>query len=176
MSAAIIWIFGLLLSIILTIVLTDPINFLLARLFGGSIKSSKGIRGIWKATSEVISQGKNRKIIRYFEVKQFGNYIIAKSITKSYGNYVIRGKLTKKMVLSGSWAEITLDSREYSGVIQLILGRHKTEIKGKYLSYNRNNEVVDGTWHWTLETRDRSKDSIEKYANLNPKHEPNEIE
>lgn len=77
--------------------------------------------------------------------------------------------MDSKLFFTGTWSETTSDKREYDGVFQLRLGPHGTEMQGKYLSYNRNQEIISGDWEWKLETRSKIKKTVENYKNLNPK-------
>ena len=162
------WLLGIVVTVTLSILLTDPVNYVLAKVLGGRIKTKKGLGGIWRATNKIVSQGKDREAFRYFKVRQFGNHVVAISLTKSYGSYEVKGKIDSRKYFVGSWHEVTSDGREYNGTMLLALAPTGTKLNGKYLSYNRQSEIISGDWEWKLETRDASKKVVESYTLKNP--------
>lgn len=156
-----IWLIGIIASVVITILLTDPLSYLLTWVFGGVIKYNKGIKGIWLTKYQYSSKGVQKEEINYFLIKQFGKYVLAKSLETS--PYKIRGKLDAKSFLTGTWIMKTSDNREYHGSFQLTIAPQGTELNGKWLGFNSKYEIMTGDWHWELVTRNSTKKEVKKF-------------
>ena len=62
----------------------------------------------------------------------------------------LRLELTlERAVLTGIWSEHTPSSgRAYHGACQLVLNSTRDTLEGRWLGYDRNDEVGEGPWRW----------------------------
>jgi len=145
------WITGILLSILLTIVLTEPINFLIAKIFGGTKLKENKVSGIWKAVWLYEKEGKRFSIIQYYAVKQFGNYVIASSINDEINPTEIKAKMSNKTFLTGTWVgKFNKDKGRYHGALQFLISPTGNKMNGKWIGFDRNHRINEGDWEWTL--------------------------
>lgn len=162
MESLLLWIIGIIASIIITILLTDPLNYLLAMVFGSIVKYNRGIKGIWRAKYEYTSDGKEKVSEYHFLVKQFGKYVVAYSLDAPREPFKVRGKLDAKSILTGTWSSTISDNRHYHGAFQFLITSPGNEMIGKWIGFNRKNEIINGNWNWQLIAKNASKKELEK--------------
>jgi len=134
--------------------LTDTINYSLASMIGGIERKGSSIRGMWKALSDYESSGKSKIQIAVFQIKQIGNYMVAKSISSDIGStYILYGKISLENFITGTWSEETRDGRLYHGAFQLEILPTRNELKGMWIGFNRNHNILHGYWLWTRESK-----------------------
>ena len=158
LNSIILWFVGILLTGIITILFSEPIKFLLINAFGGIIqKKTARIKGYWKA-----SMGRTPDKTEIILLKQFGNYIIGKSIfSRMNPTYKIKGHILRDSYFYGTWTHIGINDYR-CGTFQLVLEEDCEKMTGNWTGIE-NNEVIVGDWDWVFYTRKLTKEDINKY-------------
>ena len=167
-----IWIIGIVASVILTILLTEPITFLLASIFGGIFRTKQGISGIWEGKISFSSDGKENEETHLIVIKQFGKHIIGKNITgHEIRKFRLKGSVSQQRFITGVWQSQIVDLRTYHGAFQLGILPQNTEIEGKWIGFNKNSHVQEGNWRWKLISRKNNKSEVKRILNeMKPAH------
>lgn len=158
-------IFGVVLTIILTIFLEDRIRWILLRLGGGvmPLRSHK-VRGVWKAQytyhSEEVPKGRVEVERHLIELRQSGRRVFGRNLTDGRRRYWyrIKGDLKQEMYLTGTWEwENGQAGGVYHGAFQLYVTPDGKRMEGKWIGFDRRNRIQDGPWIWEFIT-----DSLDK--------------
>jgi len=159
------WIAGIILSIFLTILLTDPINFLIAKIFGGTKIKENKISGIWKAVWYYETGIKRHSIIQYYKVKQFGNFVIARSINDEINPTEIKAKISNNTFLTGSWVgKFEKNKGRYHGALQFLITPTGNKMNGKWIGFDTKHKVNGGDWEWILTQNKVDKEFIKQLS------------
>ncbi|GHC89493.1 hypothetical protein [Streptomyces flavofungini] len=107
------------------------------------------LRGQWRSAFEYISDDDGSVIVeeRTLRVSQRGRRVTAKdpdSATPS--RFRLQGAVSATGALSGEWEETSLAGRQYHGVFQFLLTRTGSEMRGRWVSYNRDDVIQSGSW------------------------------
>lgn len=164
MTTLLIWLLGVLGAAVVTVLINDPLKFLLARVIGGYDPRDTSLRGIWRATYDYPTEGVRKFEEHYFEIKQVLPYVVARTISPAPAYYRLRGKLDKDRFLTGRWEEKTPDGRYYHGAFQLAVRPQGKQMHGKWVGFNRHDVVMSGSWNWERESREVTEEILGRYA------------
>ncbi len=161
MNNVLIWLISLLVGIVLTLLLQGPIQTLLATVVGGWFpRTGRGIRGFWKSTYTYDSKTGIRKVHSHLvELKQFGNYALARGLSGGDNLFRMRGQVYYQTYFTGLW-ESTAENDVTHGTFQVFIHNKGTSMDGKWLGTSEKYGVSQGDWHW---------DFISKKADLQTK-------
>lgn len=155
-----VWLFGVLTTLVLRILLTEPLQYALARLLGPLVPSRpRGVKGIWRSEYQFPSHGARRTGTQLMKLKQVGPWVIGTCIIGDPHEHQIRGRLLKGMYFTGVWKNAQKD-RVWHGAFQVVLHPEGGQMKGKWIGFDSENRVASGDWEWTRLSRLVSKDSV----------------
>lgn len=150
MVSVILWLLAILAGVIITVLVSGPIHYVLARLFGMWIpRRARGVKGIWCAEYTYESHGVLTSEQQLIELRQFGNYVVGHSITTQAHTNKLQGKIQAQMYFTGTW-ESTREREVYHGAFQCVMSVSGSHLKGRWLGFNSKHEVDHGPWEWTL--------------------------
>lgn len=147
MTNLILWCLSLLLGIVITVILTEPIHYRLIKILGGiTPRKKRGVKGLWKATYSFERDGITESETNLLELRQVGDYVIGKNLT---GNdwYKIEGKINSQTYLTGVW-ECTSEDSIYNGAFQFIISPSGDSMEGKWVGFSRRQCIYHGIWVW----------------------------
>lgn len=107
------------------------------------------LRGQWRSTFEYISDDDGSVIVeeRTIRVSQRGRRVTAKDPgSAALSGFRLQGTVSATGALSGEWEEISLAGRQYHGVFQFLLTRTESEMRGRWVSYNRDDVIQSSSW------------------------------
>lgn len=167
MNDILIWLISLLIGIILTLLLQNPIQILITTVLGGWIpRSERGVKGFWHSTYTYQSKEEVRTQNHLVEFKQFGNYVVGKSLAGGTHVFKLRGKIYFQTYFTGIW-ESSIEGDITHGSYQYVIDNKGRLMEGKWLGTNRKHGINEGDWHWELITKKTSsktkKELIEKF-------------
>lgn len=163
MLELLLWISGIILSIILTIILTDPINFAIANVFGEVKVKENDISGIWKATWWQEKENKKYSTIQYYRVRRFGNYLVAHSINDEVNPTEIKAKIKNNTFITGTWAgRLMKNQGRYHGALQFLIYPTGNKIAGKWIGFDKNHKIREGDWEWIFVKSKMDKKELEQ--------------
>lgn len=163
MIETILWILALLLSVILSILATEPIFFLLARILGVWLPlKNRGIKGLWEATYLYESKGNIKSETHLMELRQFGNYVIGKNLCAQNHWHRLSGKIRNEYYYTGVW-ENTADGQIWHGGFQFHLHNDGSLMEGKWIGFDSSKKVQEGPWRWKLLSREIDKTTRQSY-------------
>jgi hypothetical protein len=102
MSNILLWIATLVLDVVVTIIATDPIHYLLARIFGLWISQPpRGIKGIWKTSYSYRGRIPEKKKMEHqlVEFKQFGRYVVGRVLASQTQSRRLQGRISMRYFL-----------------------------------------------------------------------------
>jgi len=165
MEAILVWLIGIVGSAVVTVLINDPLKFLVVRIFGGYAPIARSSpRGIWKGRYDYSTEGVVKVEEHYFAVRQIGKYVVMKTFSKGSAWYRLRGKLDQQNFLTGIWEERTPDGRFYHGAFQLTIHPQGSEMSGRWVGYNRRYIIMGGSWQFKRESLSVGKSEFNKYA------------
>ncbi len=146
------WLTALLLGVVLTILATDPIYLLLARVLGTWMRRPpRGVKGIWDTTFSYRSKGQiivERQIV---ELKQFGSVVIGRTLAPETHAHTFQGRMRYEIYFTGTW-QSNVAGEIYHGAFQFALDVRGKKMEGKWIGHNSRHEVGSGNWKWSLIT------------------------
>lgn len=170
----VLWILTIFLGVVLTIIANDPIHFLLARFIGGVIpKKKRGVKGLWRATYSWKGDDGDRREDQIIELRQFGSYVIGRNLTGKAHWYKLRGKVELQTYFTGTWDNVS-DGDIYHGAFQVVVSPHGDAMRGKWVGFNKRQEINHGPWQWSLLARDVDKNSKNRVLENIKKEEANQ--
>jgi hypothetical protein len=150
---AVLWLLvGALLSLLVTVLLSDAAESAFVRLLGPwASRRGRDISGPWftiylvtrdrHSSPSATWRGKKVEEIRLYKI---GSHVVGRSPTnKRYG---LRARL-EEGILTGTW-EHFLDGSDYWGSFQLLWGRTGNTMGGKFLGMDSANHINHGIWLW----------------------------
>ncbi len=167
MSDLFIWITTLVLGVVITIIATEPIQYLMARTFGVlMIRPPRGVKGIWRTSYSYRGRMNETKKLEFqlIEFKQFGSYVVGKVLAGQTHDNIFKGRIKHEIFFTGTW-ETGLKSEIYHGAFQFVLDVHGTSMKGKWIGFNKQHQVDFGDWDWSLVSDKIDRKTIEKCVN-----------
>jgi hypothetical protein len=164
MEAILLWLTGIIASAVVTVLINDPLKFVVVRVFGGYTPTARSLRGLWKGCYDYSTEGVVKAEEHYFTVRQIGKYVVMKTLSTGLAWYKLRGKLDQQSFLTGIWEESTPDGRFYHGAFQLTIHPQGNEMSGRWVGYNRHYIVMGGAWVFRREHLSMDKKKIAKYV------------
>ena len=153
MVSIILWLLTILTGATITVLTTEPIHYLLATTFGAWVpRRPRGVKGIWCAEYSYRSRGVLKNEKQLIELRQFGNYVVGRSLTGQAHMNKLKGKVQLQMYFTGIW-ESPREREVYHGAFQCVVDVHGSNMKGKWLGFDSRHEVEHGPWEWTLLTQ-----------------------
>jgi hypothetical protein len=169
--SVILWILSLVLGVILTILIKEPIHKWLIKLLGGMApRRRRGVKGLWRATHSGESDGLATKEINLIELRQFGKHVIGKNLSGS-DRYRLEGKLNTQIHLTGIW-ESVVDDSIYNGAFQLMISPKGDTMEGRWIGFSKKGYIKHGIWVWERLSRSIDSESkaklLQDFPNSNP--------
>jgi hypothetical protein len=163
-----IWTVSIIASIMLTLLLTDPINYLLTQLLGSFIiRKENSISGIWKAVWDYNKDGKCYSIVQFYRVKQLGKYMTAHSINDNINPTSLKGKINSNSFLTGIWiGKFIKDFGKYHGAFQFTIAPTGNIMLGKWIGFNTSHIIKEGNWEWSILNTKLSKEKLRKLKSI----------
>jgi hypothetical protein len=143
--AVILWVLSLVLGVILTIVINEPIHYWIIKLVGGMAPRRRcGVKGLWKATHSGEQSGSTTSETNLIELRQIGKHVIGKNLTGD-DRYRLEGKLNTQIHLTGIW-ESVVDDNIYNGAFQLMISPKGDTMEGRWVGFSKKGYINHGTW------------------------------
>lgn len=173
MLAIVIWIAGIVASVILTIILRDPIAYAVTRMIGGLGAKRNSLTGVWEARYEYETiSGKKEMNQHIFVMRQLGRFVAGKSINTSESPQYIFGKIESGLVFTGTWQGKHAKGKiSYHGAFQICIKPTWAEMTGKWVGFNKEMVVMDGIWDWKLKSRDLRQDYLAEQEGMQTKRQ-----
>jgi hypothetical protein len=147
------WLVPLILGVVLTILLQDRLQWILARILSGVVpRSARNVKGIWEARYTYESNGQTKEERQLVELRQLGKHVRGKNLTAHRHWYKMRGKLELEIYLTGVWETIT-EGDIYHGAFQFVVRPEGNAMEGKWIGFNNKQEINHGPWQWSLLSR-----------------------
>jgi hypothetical protein len=167
----ILWFLAGILSIVLTILFKDPINWVLARLFGRAIPASNDtIRGLWLCRYSYDSDPDesdpnktmpvNHEEVQLIEIRQLGKFIWGKNLSGNNHFYNIKATFHQARYVTGEWRNNT-ERDNYHGAFQFVVVPMGKKMNGQWVGFGKKGKVKSGPWDWIL-LNGKVKDNIIK--------------
>ena len=104
MADLLIWIVTLIIGIVITIIATEPIQYILARILGiWTKKPPRGVKGIW-SSEYTYGNSRPKKTERHLvEFRQFGNYVVGRVIAGQSHTHTFKGRIQHEIFFTGMW-------------------------------------------------------------------------
>lgn len=146
---------GAVLALILTVLFSDPLASLVARLLGpfSSLSTGRTIKGQWFSYYEVVLDGEIPRLpgmpidtdrIEGVVFTKVGSAVIGKN-TRDSRAYFLRLRMEDNCVLTGTWRDQS-DNRHHFGAVQLVWDYSGGYMMGKYVGRDRHHDVNWGPW------------------------------
>ena len=150
------WILGLFISVVLTLILQEPIEGLVIRFFAGILpRPKRSIDGIWQTIIKAQIGDDRIEHSHLIELKQFGSHIVGKTLLekKEVNNneqqFRMTGKIYSERFFTGIW-ESTKDRSMYHGTFLFSIHPNGKTITGKFLGIGYADQVRNGEWDGKL--------------------------
>lgn len=168
MLTVFIWIVGIVASVVLTIILSDPIAYAATRIVGGLGSKRNTLTGVWEACYEFENvSGVKKKNTHIFVLRQLGKFVAGKSINISDAPQFLFGKIESGLVFTGTWQEKYIkDDQSYHGAFQFCIKPNWTEMNGRWVGFNRTMVVKHGAWEWKLKSRSLKKEFLNEQKTI----------
>ena len=151
------WVITIALSVIVTALLNDPVQWFLVRCFSSIMsRPQRGVKGLWNSTYTYSSDGKTIDETQIIELRQFGNYVIGRNITGKAHWQRLKGKVHAQLYFTGLWENIP-EGDIYHGAFQFKLTPDGNKMSGEYVGFDDEYQICTGSWSWTLLTRSVDK-------------------
>lgn len=159
----VIWLGSVVFTVILTVILTEPIHRMLLGLLGGITPPiPRDPRGIWRSTYRYKSRGHAHVETQIMELRRIGNYVVGRNVAGRFYKHKLRGRV-RDSYLTGTWENI-LEGVRYHGAFQFFLLPDGSKMEGSWVGYNRRNEIQHGWWHWQQLSKETGKRAREQFA------------
>ena len=148
------WLLAILVGVLLSIVLSEPVHWLMSRLPGGIIPARpRSVTGLWLVPYQFEAAGNRQPEKQIVELRQVGKHVFGKTVASIHHRDVIRGIFSHQIYFSGSWRSIK-PGQIYHGTFQLIFDPEGERLRGKWLGFSDTYHVVNhGEWEWQLLSR-----------------------
>ncbi len=152
---------------------TNSVQDLLVNIFGGiSLTPSRKLRGLWIVRYSYKSGEEYKTDYLLMNTKQLGKNIVAKTENNEYGKYYFKGNIHMDIYVTGIWSSY-VDGDIHNGAFQIINSHYGNHAEGKWIGFNRNNEVGDGPMKWIringAKNRKKRKEIIKEIATVGVK-------
>ena len=142
---------GALVSVVAAAILQTPVQSLLARLLGGlGFSRGETVKGIWLAKWDFAGT-RDEEVTHVVRVRQFGSSVVGRSIASSQESR--RATVTANLdgrILTGVWKSDADERALHHGAFQLVLRPNGMVMSGKWVGFDRENNVLQGDWRWDL--------------------------
>lgn len=152
LASAVVWLASLVTTAALTILLTEPIHWALAKRFGRFVpRRPRSVQGVWHTKYNYVCDRTNtlREEVHEVELRQFGRYVWGRNRTGRRHFYEIRGVFDRELYFTGTWAN-TSKGDIYHGAFQFVLSPDGKTMEGKWVGFDCQHEVNHGQWQWRL--------------------------
>ena len=126
---------------------------------GTSIK--RPIKGIWKGTFDYTSSGAPKQATHYLAINQVGFVAYGKTIAGDKPFNKVSGKIQDRQYYTGTWKNSGEDVSY--GAFQFFIVPNGQFMIGKWVGFNRRNEIMHGEWVWSKICSGTTKEEVKKY-------------
>ena len=152
------------LSAALTILLTEPIQRLLAQVLGGiAPRRKRGVRGLWLSEYEFPTGNQVVQCNQMMELRQIGRFVVGKWLAGTPHRHRLSGKVRDQQFLTGFWENVQ-QGVTYHGAFQLVIHPTGKTMSGLWVGFDSENQIACGNWTWELLTTSLKK--AEKFKHL----------
>jgi len=138
---------GAIIAIPITLLFSEPINEILAKVYRGLSDKRRNISGIWTASYTRLDTDGIDPVTESIRLRQIGNRVIGKRVNDK--NYRLEGKL-REGFLTGTWYDPRNNSF-YHGAFQFVLDDGGQSITGRWVGFSSNRKNIRfGDWNLTI--------------------------
>jgi hypothetical protein len=144
------WLWGIVLAIVFTTLLQDPLHFFIARSFRRlGIRSKRQLSGVWRIQYHGNPPPPAEIPNDFIRVKQAGSFLAGQTQGESARKFSIRAEISNDEYVTGYWNS-TMNNNTYHGAFQLKIEPSGLEMSGKWIGFTREGVVRVGDWSWHL--------------------------
>jgi hypothetical protein len=150
MTDFVLWAVTLILGVVITIIATEPIQYLMAKTLGLWIhRPPRGIKGIWDSSYIYRSKGSKKTERQLIELRQFGNYVVGRVLSGQSHSHTFKGRIRHEIFFTGTW-DTDVKGEIYHGAFQFVLDVQGKKMSGKWIGFDSQHRVDSGDWEWNL--------------------------
>jgi hypothetical protein len=155
--AVLLFLGGIVLSVVVQLVVEEPIYFVMLRFVRGILPHRpRGVQGIWEGRYRYPSKQEQAYENQLMLLKQVGPFVIGNNLSQEAHAHRLNGRIEGETFLTGTWENISEGEMRH-GAYQLVLSHRGSEMKGRWIGFDANNVIQDGPWAWKLLSKDTSK-------------------
>lgn len=164
----ILWFSAVLLGALLTILLSEPIQYFLARVVGGLVpRNPRGVKGIWRSEYRFRAQGKMKTGMQLMKLTGFGPWVVGSCLAGEPHRHALRGRVRREVYFTGVWENVQ-KNRSWHGAFQFVIHPEGRSMRGRWVGFDSENRVAGGSWKWELLSESTSSRAVKEVLTTYP--------